>query len=389
MNRTLHLTVMLITLCMPAAALAANDSTFSAGRTVFAASSSPGNAYVAGASVTVTGATAGDLTATGGSVTLAAPVTGDALLLGGSLSSRALIDGDLRAAGGSISVEEPVRGDFVATGFSVSDSAPVLGSVFIAAAEAQLLDGAKGPVIIYGNNVALGGTFGGDVTVIASGRVTLAASTTIAGSLSYEASESAVIPDSVAIAGGVHYTSASYLPSAGASKALAVASIGIFLFARILGTLILAGLLAGLFPRLARAVAQRAFAGRIRTTLLTMLLGFAALVATPILLLLLALTFIGIGIAALLFILYLLLVFLAFMYAGILLGSFVARRFEQRETVFWRDGVLGMFLLSIISLLPLVGMLAAFLLMMFAAGALLLLFFQFAFPHEEDSNSLV
>lgn len=389
MNRTLHLTVMLIALCMPAAALAANDATFSSARTLLASSSSPGNAYVAGASATITGATEGDLTAVGGSVTLAAPVIGDALLLGGSLSSRASIDGDLRAIGGSISVESPVRGDFVATGFSVSDSAPVSGSVFIAAAEAQLLDGAKGPVIIYGNNVALSGTFGGDVKVVASGRVTLAASTTIAGSLSYESSEPAVIPDSVVIAGGVHYTSASYLPSAGASKALAFASIGIFLFARILGTLILAGLLAGLFPGLARAVARRASAGRVRTTLLTMLLGFAALVATPILLLLLALTFIGIGIAALLFILYLLLVFLAFMYAGILLGSFVARRFEQRETVFWRDGVLGMFLLSIISLLPLVGTLVAFLLMMFAAGALLLLFFQFAFPHEEGPDRLV
>ena len=56
----------------------------------------------------------------------------------------------------------------------------------------------------------------------------------------------ASIPASATVAGGVEYTDASYLPDAGTSRVLALVSIGFFLFVRILGALILAGLLAGL-----------------------------------------------------------------------------------------------------------------------------------------------
>lgn len=378
---------MLLGLFAPVAVFAA-PSSFEGARSLLAASSSPGNAYVAGATVTVTAPTGGDLTALGGSVTLAADVKGDALLAAGSVSSRAPVSGDLRVVGGSVSIDEAVGGDIAAAGFSVHDAARAGGSVFIAAADASLTVGAHGPVTVYSNSVTLGGTFDGDVDVVSSGRVTLLASTTIAGKLTYDAPEAAIIPASADIRGGVAYTNASYLPAARTSRTLALASIGIFLLARILGALILAGLLAGLFPRLSEAVTERAWAGRTRTVLLTMLLGFAALVATPILLVLLALTFIGLGISILLFITYCLLAILSFMYAGIMLGALIARRFEKRASVRWRDGVLGMLLLSIVALVPVIGTLALFLLMAFAAGALILLFFQFAFPHEDGTTLL-
>ncbi len=374
--------ILALGLMVPTFALAAAPSTFLGAHALLSASSSPGNAYTAGATLTVTAPTDGDLSVLGGTVTLAAPVKGDALLLGGSVGVRAPITGDLRAMGGSVSVDENVGGDLVVLGFSIHDSTPAGGSTFLAGADVTMTGGANGPVTIYANNAALAGHFKGDVTVVASGRVTLAASTTILGKLSYDAPEQALIPASALVEGGVHYTSASYLPSAGTSRTLALASLGIFLLARILGTLILAGLIAGLFPRLAEAVTERAWRGSARTILLTMLLGFAALVATPILLVLLALTFIGFGIALLLFVAYGLLIMLAFLYAGIMLGSLIARRFEHRAPVRWRDGVLGTLILSFITLIPFVGTLLLLLAMTFAAGALLLLFFHFAFPHE-------
>lgn len=381
---------LLVTLLIPTGVFAARGpATFSGAQSLLAASSSPGNAYVAGASVVITAPVTGDLSAVGGSVVGAAPIQGDELLLGGSLSSRARVAGDLRALGWGINIEGPVAGDLVAFGYSVNGPARVGGSVFIAAADVSLTNGAAGPVIIYGNNISLGGDFAGSVTVISSGHLSLAASTTIAGKLSYEAPETAFIPSSAAIAGGIEYTNASYLPDAGTSRILALMSIGFFLFARILGALILAGLLTGLFPRFAEAIAERAFAKRPRSILLTMLLGFAILVATPVLLILLSLTFVGIGLALLLLILYALLVLLALLYAGILLGSFFARQFAKRETVLWRDGVIGMLALSLITLVPVIGLLVAFLLTIFTSGALLQLFFQFAFPHEEVTPELL
>lgn len=374
----------------PAGVFAAGaPASFSAGQSLVAASSSPGNSYAAGVSVVITAPVAGDLSAVGGSIIAAAPVRGDELLFAGSINSRASVEGDFRGVGGSINIEGPIAGDLAAFGFSIHDSGRASGSVFLAAIDVSMANGSAGPVTVYGNNVSLASNFADDVTVISSGRVTLAASTTILGKLTYEAPEPALIPASAKIYGGVKYTNASYLPDAGTSRTLALLSVGFFLFARILGALILAGLLAGLFPRFAVSISERAFSKPARSVLLTMLLGFAVLVATPVLLILLMLTFVGIGLALLVLILYSLLALLAIMYAGILLGSYFARRFSHRKTVLWRDGVLGMLALSLITLVPLVGILALVLLTVFSAGALLQLSFHFAFPHEEFTSELL
>lgn len=381
---------LLVALLLPTSLYAARaTSSFSAGRSLLAASSSSGNAYSAGITVVRTANVLGDLSVFGGSVVTAATVSGDELILAGSIRSRAGVDGDLRAAGGSISVEERVGGDLTAIGYSVSDSGRAGGSVFIIAANATLSNGASGPVTIYGNNISLSGDFANNVNIVAIGRVALAASTTIAGKLSYQAPEPAFIPESAVIIGGVEYTSASYLPDAGTSRILAVISIGFFLFVRILGALILTGLLAGLFPRLAEAVAERAHTARPSRILLTTLLGFAVFVVTPVLFLILALTFVGIGLALLLLISYSFIVLISIAYAGILLGSLFSRRYMKRETVLWHDGVFGMLVLSIIALVPYIGVFAAILLTMFTSGALLLIFFNFAFPHEDDTSELL
>ncbi|MEK7144673.1 MAG: polymer-forming cytoskeletal protein [Patescibacteria group bacterium] len=388
MQRTLFF--LLIFLLIPTSASAARGpTTFSFGRSLIAASSSPGNVYLAGVSVVNTAPVMGDLSAVGGSVVAAAPVQGDELLLAGSVSSRSSVAGDMRAVGGGITIEGSVVGDVVALGYSVHDSARTQGSTFIIAVDATISGGASGPVIVYGNNILLAGDFAGNVTLIAAGRVSLAADTVIRGRLSYEAPEEETFPTSVTILGGIEYTNASYLPDVGTSRALALVSIGFFLFVRILGALILTGLLAGLFPRLAEEVALRAYEERPRRILLTMLLGFGILVATPVLIILLALTFVGIGLAFLLSILYALLVLFALLYAGILLGSMFARRFRKRETVLWHDGVFGMLALSLVALVPIFGLFVVLVLSLFTAGALLLIFFHFAFPHEETTPELL
>lgn len=388
MQKTLF--ILLAILLFPAGSYAAPaPASFSVARSLLSASSSQGNAYVAGASVVVTAPVAGDLSAIGGSVVTAASVSGDELLLAGSIRSRARVWGDVRAVGGSITIEEPIAGDLVAFGYSVHDSSNAGGSVFIIAANTAIANGAGGPVTIYGNNISLAGNFADDVTIVASGRIALSASTTIVGKLSYEAPEKAIIPTPSAIQGGITYTNASYLPDIGTSRILAFISIGFFIFVRVFGALILAGLLTGLFPKLSEAIVERAVTQRTSRILLTALLGFAVFVVTPVLFLLLALTFVGIGLAFLFFICYAFIVFLSLIYAGILLGGFFSRQYLHRDSMLWHDGVLGMLALSLISLVPYIGMLVALLLTTFSAGALLLIFFQFAFPHEDQTPELL
>ena len=388
MNR--FFSVLFLTLLVPGSALAARaPASFSVARSLLAASSSPGNAYAAGVSVVVTAPVTGDLSAIGGNVISAAPVAGDDLFLAGSISSRSPVAGDFRAAGGSISIEKPIAGDLVALSLSVSDAGRAAGSVFIIALNTTMTSGAAGPVTIYGNNVSLAGDFAGDVNVVASGRLTLSPNTRIRGALSYQAPESATISSSAIVDGGIEYKNVSYLPDAGTSHMLAFMSVWFFLIVRILGALILAGLLAGLFPKLAETMVERACAARMRSKLLTLFLGFAVLVATPILLVVLALTFVGIGIAILMLILYALVVFLALLYAGIMFGGIAVRWYAHRETILWHDGVLGMLAFSLIALVPYVGFFIVLLFTMFAAGALSIVFFDFAFPHEGQTPELL
>jgi len=386
----IFLAIIVVVLIFPLGASATNaPASFSAANSLVAASSSPGNAYTAGASVVVTAPTTGDLTAVGGSVVAAGSVGGDELLVGGSVSSRAPVKGDLRTLGGTVNIMEAIAGDLVAFGYRVDSVGRAGGSVFIMAANATLSNGAGGPVTIYSNNVLLAGDFASDVTVVAGGVVTLGKDTVIRGKLSYEAPDTARIPASATIIGGIEYTNASYLPDMGTSRALALASIGIFLLVRVIGALILAGLMAGLFPRLARAVTDRMYTRRVRSVLLTALFGFSVVVAMPVLFIMLALTFVGFGVAVLLMILYALLVVLAVLYAGILLGTMFVRYFAERETILWHDGVLGMLAFSLIALVPIFGWIIAIFLASFSAGALLILFFQFAFAQDEQTPELL
>ena len=298
-----HLLIVLVAVCFfPMSVSAARVTTtapasFRAGGSLVAASSSPGNSYVVGTSVVLTAPVAGDFSAFGGSIVTAAPIEGDGLLFGGSISARSSIVGDLRLAGGTIDIAEPVGGDLIAFGFGVHDAGRAGGSVFIVALNAVLGNGAAGPVTIYANNVTLAGDFAGNVTIYAGGHVTLAPNTVIHGIFSYEAPETASIPTSVVTEGGRLYTNASYLPDTETSRILSFVSIGFFLIVRIMGALILAGLLAGLFPMFAERVIDRIGHMRPRNASLTFLLGFAISVATPIVIALLLLTFVGIGLA--------------------------------------------------------------------------------------------
>ena len=379
---------LVVAFILPTSAFAAHSAltktaSFSAAQSLTAASSSPGNAYVAGASVVLTAPVAGDLAAIAGSLVTAAPVGGDDLLLGGSISSRASVGGDVRAAGGSITVAGPVAGDLFAVGFTVQDNGRVGGSVFIIGANTTLANGAAGPVTLYANNVSLSGVFAGDVHISAIGHIALTPGTVIRGKLVYDAPERAVIPATASVLGDVVYTNTSYLPDTNASQVLAFASLGFFIIVRIIGALLLAGLLAGLFPIFAEGLAEEIALMRTRSIFLTTLLGFAIVVATPIVIGVLSLTFVGIGLAFLLLTLYILFVMLAFLYAGITVGALLTRRFMHREQILWHDGVLGMTLVSIIGLMPMIGGWVLALLVFFVLGVLLRFFFVFAFSHDD------
>lgn len=375
----------LLILLFPLTGLAA---TFAGEETLTLSEPVADNAYVAGANVTVSTDLPADLTVAGGSVAIYAPVMGDVLATGGTVVIEKPVGGDVRVAAGRVHITSDVAGDIAAAGGTVNVSGKARG-LYIFGGNVQVTGGASGPVTIYGSDISLSGDFTGDVEIIASDRFTVGEGTHIAGTLRYNAPEQAAIPATAAIDGGATYTgSYAYVPTKEEARKFAIAGAGIFLIVRTLAGMIVAGLLVGLFPQFAGRVADMALTSGGRRTSLFALLGFGLLVATPLLILLLLLSFVGAGIALLLGVLYLLLLLLAYIYAGVIAGAALRRhafsRFTQNREITWKDAVLGVLVLNLVGIVPVVGSFVKFVLAIVAAGILASITYRFAFKSNDE-----
>ncbi|MEK7099840.1 MAG: polymer-forming cytoskeletal protein [Patescibacteria group bacterium] len=381
--RRLFSAAILVLLLAPSLALA---STVRTERNLVVSQPIPDNAYLAGTDVNVTVPLPGDMLAAGGTLTVSGTVAGDAMLAGGTIDIARPVAGDVRAVGGRITVEGPVTGDLVLAGGQITVSGTA-SSTRIAGGKVVLTGGATGPVIVYGADVTLGGTYTGDVEVIASDKLTLQDGTHIKGTLKYNAPQEAGIPPTAVVDGGVTYTGAStYLPTTEEAKRFAIAGAGVFLVVKVIAAMIAAGLLAGLFPQFTMRVVDRTLARSPRKFVLLALLGFAAVVATPFLILLLALSFVGLAVAVVLALLYVLLLILGYLCAGIIAGAALARGVFKRPGVTWRGAVIGTIVLYLIGLIPTIGPLVTLVLAATAMGAILVILYRFAFVHIEDTD---
>ncbi len=333
------------------------------------------NIYLAGVSVTVATTSPADLTVIGGSVVTPDLVVGDALIAAGTSAIRGGVSGDLRAIGGQIIVDSKVNGGLALFASSVEDKKANAKSILAIGLNIKLLSGSRGDVKAYGNDIYMSGTFTGNVYVSALNKLILAPNTVIDGTLKYEASEVATIPSSAKVIGGVTYTGSSFLPTSQEAEAFILAGIGIFFLVRILGELLVAGLFAGLFPVFTNLVAKDVFEKTTRHSLLMTLLGFSTAVATPALVLLLSITFVGFAFAFILGAAYILLFLVAFSYAGILVGALLARVFAKRKTTTWHDALVGMFVLMIVGSIPMVGVWIVVLSVFLSSGVILKLFY--------------
>ena len=91
---------------------AVEGDSFAAGGTVYVNETVGGDLHVAGGTVVVDAAIGDDARLVGGTITLSAPVQGDVIILGGKIhiTKEANIGGDLYVQGGKVQVEGTVRG---------------------------------------------------------------------------------------------------------------------------------------------------------------------------------------------------------------------------------------------------------------------------------------
>ena len=328
-----------------------------------------------------------DLCVVAGTVTVAAPIAGDVLAAGGTIDVQKPVAGDVRVAGGRVSVEGNVGGDLMAAGGFVNVSGTPKDA-YIAGGTIDMTNGANGPVTIYGADVTLSGTFNGDVEVVAADRVSVAPNTVIHGAFKYNAPQQADIPDSAVVTNGVNYIGAShYLPTVKEAQQFAVAGLWVFIFVRLAALLVVTGLIVGLFPALTNRVVENTLTRTPERFILLALLGLAGFVAIPVLILLLLVSFVGIGVAVVIGAGYILYFLLAYIFAAALAGSALIWTWKRRTTISWQGALLGVVVLYIVGLIPVIGFLVRAVFTAAAGGALLLIFYRFAFPRSSTDIS--
>lgn len=353
-----------------------------------ATSSAPVNTYVARSQVDITKPLPADLVTAGGTVDVSAPVNGEVLAAGGTVTVREGAAGDVRIAGLRTTVTGDVGGDVAAAGGTVRINANAR-NVYAVGGSVDV-EGSAGNVTIYGANVFLSGTYEGNVTVIATNRFTLGADTHIHGSLKYRAPSELSMPAGAAIDGGAQYSGPpAYIPTYQQAHQYAIIGFILFFVVRLLSGMIVAGLIAGLFPSFTEQVSARILTSDPIGVLRLVLIGLAVIVLTPILCLLLLVSFAGAGLAFLLLALYALLALLAYAFAGIVFGAFLRHTLLYRihgvTELSWQDAVLGTVCLHIIGLIPYVGLIVTVLLSLACAGTLAYSAYAASFALERES----
>lgn len=377
--------VLLIALTLPISAFAA---TFSNARTLVVSESPTDNVYLSGTDITVAAELPADVLAAGGTLTIAAPVAGDAMLAAGTVTIERPITGDVRAVGAQITILAPVTGDLMLAGGTITASTSA--QEVRAIGGTIRITGSGGKAVVYGADVYLSGAFEGDVEVIASDRLTLEEGTVIKGSLHYDAPQQAGIPSSATIVGGVTYTGASsYLPTIEEAQTFAIAGAGVLLIVRLIALLIAGALLAGLFPVFSQMVVDKTLTRSPERFALLALLGFALVVAAPVLIFILIVSFVGMAVAFILLAAYLLLLMLGYLYAGIIAGSALARGVLKRKLVTWKIALLGMLVLCLVGAVPVMGAIVVFVLFLASVGCISTIAYRTAFPRMAAEDDLV
>lgn len=322
------------------------------------------NLYTAGMNVIISTDTLGDLYATGRSVIVGGKVEQDATLAGENIIVNSPIGSDLRTAGSTININAPISGDTLLAGNTVvlSENSSVGGDLFVAGNSVTLHAPVAGKVRLTGTKVVINSRITGDVFV-RSHELVFGPKSDVAGLITYKGKKTAVVADGAQVS-QIAFTKleSKQVHKTGFAK---VATFGFII--KFLSMLLVAGLIMKLVPRIATSVVSSSFA----KPLLNMGIGLVALIAFPIVIIVLFMTIIGWYVALILLAVYALSLLLACVLGAILTGSYLIKLFRKNDTMPLGLGsiLLGVFAYNIFGIIPLVGHILLFIIFLISYGS--------------------
>lgn len=325
--------------------IALGDDLFVGGQNVVVRQAAAGDMIVAGSDVQLQAPASGDLVAVGRIVHLTDTARQDAYIAGSQVTIAGTVERNARLAGGTVTVAGPAR---------------IEGNISAAGGEVTIAGSVGGYVQAMAGRIFINGPVGGDVQ-LAGEEIRLGPQADIAGTLRYRSEENIEQHPSARIGGGIER-----LPQPEESDG----ALGWLRGVWGIGLMILAAVLVAVLPSFTRRSSQAA-STRFGPTLL---IGLAAVVFIPLLLLVAVVSVIGIPLALALLLIYLLLLLLGFVVAGIALGDAALHRLppDRRERAAWRSlgAAVAVAVLVLATFIPIVGGIIALLALVIGIGAM-------------------
>ena len=364
--RALLTSVLSVALLMPLIA-AASDVRVGQQPSLTANEKITSNVYLAGGSVSSSATVPGDEVVAGGSVLVNGPISQDLLAAGGNVTILSPVGGDVRVAGGNLTIVGAVKGDVAAVGGQTQISGTGVGGDVLWAGGTLRVDApVNGTLHLRGGNVTINAPVKGDID-FNGGTLTLGNAAVVEGNLVYTADKQADIQTGAVVRGKTTFEPRKNVPEA-AKVGILVGLLSFALFVKFLMTLISALVLGLVFRRYALTVVENAAA----RPLAELGRGFATLILLPVASVILLVTVVGLPIGILGLIGFVALMIVASILSAIVLGSIVHRLIWKPHSyeVSWRTILLGAILYFILGLIPFVGWLAKFVLILITLGAI-------------------
>jgi len=329
--------------------------------------------YLAGERLKIDATINGDLVIAAGDINVSGEISGDLMAAGGEVSIIATLADDLRAAGGDILLCSKIEGDAVLAGgdIDICKDNIIRNRLWIAGGDLTIDGVVEQEVKVRAGNVRLAGTFLTNLDIVANS-IEVLKGTKIGGDLNYKSPNPAKIHDGAVITGKVNHTiGKSWWSDEGAdlsTKDMFKLGFGFF-FVFILGTLLTAFVLSKLLPD-----AYSNSNTIIRTKFLpSIAVGLLVTLITPLVLMLLMMTAVGIPLAWIGLLIYLLILVMGSFASLLFIANTLFRKLKPNQTLSLAWQLLSIFaailLLLIVGFIPLIGGVVLFLVYLTGIGA--------------------
>jgi cytoskeletal protein CcmA (bactofilin family) len=318
--------------------------------------------YSTGQTVDINGTVNGDVFCAGQTVQINATVNGDVMCAAQTINIRGEVNGDVRLAAQTVTVDASIERNMTVAAQTLSfDADATVGRDATLYGQQANLKGSIGrDVLAHTNETILNGTVGRNVDTT-SRTVEVRENAQIEGNLTYTSNNEANIADGAQIAGEVTRET----PDEQAADDGNVWGVNLWAYLYFaLFALLFALLVSLLFPQAVRKtgdIARSSF-GK------SLLVGFLAMFAIPIVMFALGVTFIGLPLMLLLLLLWILLMAASGPVVGYFLGKLLFKNMSHVVAI----TLIGVVLLFVLYFLPYIGFLIALLAYWIGSGAILI-----------------